>query len=159
MFRSGRLRQSLCTLLALLIVTPQVLLRPCCCAQERSAADRTVALASEQAAETAALPPCCLKRLQAAQQAASVKSDAPTAVQLPGIHDSGRCGCRVSNQMARTNRVDFHGILLRHILVWMQHVEADAVRMTQPQVLTTSAHAAFPDGDAQSCTRLCRWLV
>jgi hypothetical protein len=154
MFQSGRLQQSLCTLLALLIVTPQVLLRPCCCARERSSQEVTLA-SSEQSVEASALPPCCQKRLRAAQQTASARA----AEQLPGIHDSSRCACRISNQMARTNRVDFNGLLLRHIVVWMQHIKADAVRTAQPQVLTSSAHSAFPDWGAESCTRLCRWLV
>lgn len=156
MFRRGLLQQSLIALLALLIVTPHVLLRPCCCALGNAA----VTQSAEQPADTHALPPCCLKRLQAAQQAQAIaRSRDDAADHLPGIHDSGRCGCRVSNQMARTNRVDFNGILLRHIIVWLQHFESDAVRITEPQILMSAVHTAFPDWGPESCARLCRWLV
>ena len=157
MFRRGRLQRSLITLLALLIVTPQVLLRPCCCAQERPAA----APSTQHPEQTPALPPCCLKRLQASQKSAATKVVTQVADSRAGIHDSGRCGCRVSNQAARTNRTVFNETLARHSVVWTaQPVDAFAVgQLTQSQVLTTAAHSAFPDWGPESCARLCRWIV
>ena len=158
MFRRGRLQRSLITLLALLIVTPQVLLRPCCCASERPAAVQ----AAEQPEQTRALPPCCLKRLQASQKSAATKAAAThLADSRAGIHDSGRCGCRVSNQAARTNRTVFNATLARHSVVWTaESIDLFAVgQLTQSQVLTTAAHSAFPDWGLESCARLCRWIV
>lgn len=156
MFLRGRLQRSLITLLVLLIVTPQVLLRPCCCAQERIAAATTAG----QSAEENALPPCCLKRLQAAQAAAAGAQSKPADTQ-PRVHDSGRCGCRVANQVARSNRTVFNGLLLRHLVVWMSqqinHVEAG--QLTSSQVLTTAADLLFPERGSESCARLCRWVI
>jgi hypothetical protein len=156
MFLRGRLQRSLITLLVLLIVTPQVLLRPCCCAEERIATATTAG----QPAEERTLPPCCLKRLQAAQAAAADAQSKPTDTR-PGVHDSGRCGCRVANQVARSNRTVFNSLLLRHVVAWMSqqinHVEAGT--LTPSTVLTTTADSLFPEWGSESCVRLCRWVV
>jgi hypothetical protein len=153
MFRRGRLQRSLITLLALLIVTPQVLLRPCCCAQERSAT-------LHASAETPALPACCQKRLQAAQQAAAANSSVQLPDTRPGVHDSSQCKCRVGSQLARSSRAVFNSALLRHLVVWLAPQTDDASsHVVQAQVLTHSADSAFPDWGPDSCARLCRWLV
>lgn len=117
-----------------------------------------MAQSAKQPAENHALPPCCLKRLQAAQKAAV--SPTPATESRPGIHDSGRCGCRVANQVARTNRTTFNGIVLRHFVVWMsQHIENIAAGELTPSQVLTAAYSAFPDSGPESCARLCRWVV
>ena len=160
MFRRGRLQRSLITLLALLMVTPQVLLRPCCCAQKHVA----VSAAGEQLAGNQALPPCCLKRLTARKSAvASAVASSPARREhsLPGIHDSGRCDCRVANQLALINRTVFKPILAHYLEVWTAP-RIDNVGGGQPTlspVLTTAAHSAYADWGSESCARLCRWVV
>lgn len=162
MFLRGRLQRSLVTLLVLLIVTPQVLLRPCCCAQERIAVATTAGqTVAGQTAAKRSLPPCCLKRQQAAQTAAASGARSKPVDTRPGVHDSGRCGCRVANQVARSNRTVFNALLLRHVVVWMSqqinHVEAG--QLTPSTVLTAAADSLFPEWGSESCVRLCRWVV
>lgn len=146
----GRLRRGLITLLALLMVTPQVLLRPCCCAADRTAK-------ASQPADSSALPPCCLKRLQAAQNASAAKT---TEKHLPGIHDSSRCACRTLVATARTGRALFKTDALRHLNTWVaiQVIDLDSSPVLNPETISV-ARSTPPDWGEATHLRLCRWLI
>lgn len=157
MIRRGRLQRTLITVLALLMVTPQVLLRPCCCAGQRTEA----AVNAETDSKLAALPPCCQKRMQAAQKAAVPKSygnDANSS--RSGIHDSSRCGCRIKTEIARTSRAIFKALAERQFetLPSASVVSSDRQSVLD-RVLLTTAYFAPPDWGAEHSARLCRWLV
>jgi hypothetical protein len=141
-------------MLVLLMVTPQVLLRPCCCTRQRADA-----VASADGHENfAALPPCCQKRLEAAQKAKSL-ANASTA-QLPGLHDSGRCACRIHTDVARTNRTHFKVEALRHLDAGIVAQVADSERQAMPYTeALASGYASPPDWGAVDPARLCRWVV
>lgn len=156
MFRRSRLQRSLITLLALLIVTPQVLLRPCCCVQERMA----TAEAARQTATVADLPPCCRQRMEASRKITSVPDAIETHPALPGVHDAGKCRCRVVMQVARTNRVILNLELLRPVALEVLAPLSDAGSPVSPPLVTlTSADSVAPDSGLAHCARLCRWLV
>lgn len=157
MIRRGRLQRTLITVLALLMVTPQVLLRPCCCAGQRTEA----AINSKADSELASLPPCCQKRLQAAQKAAVPKSYGnDTNSSRTGIHDSGRCGCRIKIEVARTSRAIFKALAERQFETGTSVSVVSSDRQSVlDRVLLTTAYFAPPDWGAEQSERLCRWLV
>ena len=156
MFRRDSLQRSLITLLAFLIVTPQVLLRPCCCAQERIAA----ASESLATAKASALPPCCQQRELAKRNAATAQVVAGSTDSRPGVHDAGKCGCRAVMQVARTNRVILNLDLLRQVVLEVLAPQGDiGGPISRPQVAFAVAHVMEPDSGPEHCARLCRWLV
>lgn len=154
MTRRGTLQRSLIALLALLMVTPQVLLRPCCCVRGST---ESGASAESTAPVASSLPPCCLKRLQAAQQAAVAERDSSS--RHPGVHDTGRCGCRNGAVVARLNRSVFKSVIDNQVTerTSFQNDHADVGLMFTSSI--SRGHSPPPDIGLGHCIRLCRWLV
>lgn len=157
MTRRGRLQRSLITVLALLMVTPQVLLRPCCCAGQRTEA----AADSKADNNLASLPPCCQKRLQSARKTSAPKPYGNAAnSSRSGLHDSGRCVCRIKTEVARTSRAIFKALAERQIEIGTSASVVSSDRQTiLDRVLLTTAYFSPPDWGAEQSERLCRWLV
>jgi len=150
----GNLRRAFVALLVLLIVTPQVLLRPCCCS-------RGAAVKIEASATASALPPCCLKRLQAAKTTSPVDSEAKQLnSKRTGARDSGRCACRTQTAVARTGRALFKAVTQDHFLT------ANAIRVLDLDAAASlninsglASHPPDPDWGGLTHLRLCRWVV
>lgn len=156
MTRRGSLQRSLITVLALLMVTPQVLLRPCCCSRQRTA----TAASSKAEADFASLPPCCQKRLQAAQKNATHSSYGERSTSLTGVHDSSRCGCRIKTEVARNTRAVFKALSDRQLETRVADQLVSSIRQSVlDAVLLTTAYWTPPDWGAGHPERLCRWLV
>lgn len=146
----GRLQRGLITLLALLMVTPQVLLRPCCCSAELTAK-------ASQPTDTSTLPPCCAKRIQAAQNTSVAK---PTEKHLPGIHDSSHCTCRTLVATARIGRALFRTDALRQLNIWVaiQVIDLDSSPGLNPETISV-ARSTPPEWGEATRLRLRRWLI
>lgn len=152
MSRNSRSRCSLIALLALLLAMPQVLLRPCCCLRDQL----TLTKGASEAAVDSALPPCCRQRLlkqRAAVVAESIKK-------LPGVHDSGRCRCQKTMEMAPSTRVVFKSLLQRGdsspLAVHDSQIQLQAALWSSVLPVCT----APPDWRVSSAqSRLCRWLI
>lgn len=156
MTRRGSLQRGLITVLALLMVTPPALLRPCCCARPQS----ETAQVSQMAAQPTSLPPCCRKRLEAAQKAATQVAYGNRPVsQLPGVHDTGRCGCRIKTEVARTGRAIFRALSESPFETWTAPLDVSGRQPVLTSVLLTAAYSQPPDWGAFQSARLCRWVV
>lgn len=157
MARRMTLRRSMTTVLALLMITPQVLLRPCCCLTKVSQA----AAASEAAAQEASLPPCCRKRLQMAENpAVSEGYSSRPGSQPDGMHDSSRCGCQTAAIAARLNRAVFKPLVDTSVLERVRVTSDDVVSgLTLSIRMTSIAESPPRDGGLAHCIRVCSWQV
>ena len=159
MSRRGNLRRCLTVLLALLMVTPHAVLRPCCCSRDAVGKTEVGAAGSRGAksAVSARLRPCCLKRLQGAQAAATTllhatiierfarasgegkdlirvreknkSSEARLKSRSPGVHDSSQCRCRSMSEMARSTRTVLRSITNRQLNTWIHVSISDQYRV------------------------------
>ena len=156
MTRRGNLRRILTLLLALLMVTPQVLLRPCCCAREKSGQEATKA---DESIPTG-LSPCCQKRLQAAKSANSPSHAKPLVSHASSVSDFSKCGCRAKADIARTSRAVFKSLTHRSVDISdLQVAEILAIPPALVAGLEVAAHSSPPDPGVERCIQFCRWVV